>query len=1336
MKILTEQRKRKIKKAVLRLGIAAGIIVLLYLFLTSSFMICHCYLPIVSRYLDADISARSVRFYLFREQNIKVKDLEIRLQDHLSCKMVRFRASVDLRKLFTGLIKLDRVEAEKSELILRDFPDSGKKKWTNNLTQTRLQIDKADVKGFTVRHVPKNSDLFWRVHFDRILCNDLISAEDGKILFSSHLAWNLPDTSVLDFPLTGMITYELSEQIFPTKFACTVDSAAPVGSMLKQDLKDLSLHAEFSGRFDDDLDLFYLDSFHAEQRFRNNAPMRLAASGSFGTAEGNGSFHIQLTAKDSDLPLLRMLCAQKLNPEGVNFDLNAKLTFNGSDISCNAKLSGTAEKIQTKNSSVLKDLDYHAALNLDFQGQKNKLDFRALNTKITCGKKKEIRLLDLQTAGLFSLKKNNNETWDIDAENARFNAQISGFPLNILNPFIPLKIKSGTLDGEYVLEADNTRNRMDGKINAQVRDLIMQHKNFSVTVPAQFRFSSGLQTDGLTRLSTVALRDLKIEMFSGSKRHSLLELSGQYRLTKNTADLKGKFQISPVFLLKKCKFPFAEKLKENMKMDAADELWTGETKIRADLNRNTISMQGRSHIPTDIFPDIKLADKNISVNFNTDLEIGGENFTARIKTLTLNVPDRIGAKLSGSVQLPDFVADLDLKAEKMTAQTFRELHDLFDYRTTFHTRLLENLEYETLSSAMKIRWDKQNRFLYVDDAHATFHFGKDRSGSVSLDYPLIVDLNSGKMASTDLKITMQDLPFRVANYFIGKKSPNKVADAPVNGTLVLTIEDDTPDVPVKGDFTVGRVKFNIGKLDFDFGRTHIRGNGIFRNNFRALHYQDVQITVNRIGDPRNIHAMNVAMHGKMLFAAPFDAEHFFSFQGLDEHIFTHMLPGVTSPLKMKKMNSDGSLVLRIADHADRVSMRCEQNIRNAGLPYGVVHGRLFFDMLLLDKKIPEIELKNANFTLFSEDEKKIFDLSLAGKWQKIEGQHQTKCKVDSGVADWKAIRHLFVKQDPEKKGKKEDLSTRTKNTAKKSDKWIKEEPGRINFSGFSTEMDVDLKNWTYGDITLKANGTLTAQKNQLRTKDFQVTFNQDAPFKINASADVGCDDGWELGCDFKIKGLDIAPFAMELIKDEEKRKKFSGHVNNLKFRGKTKGITQQNLEKNLDMAFFAEFDHFSFPMIKEEKAGSLKLLMLPLTLLPQLVDNLPDPLARPVQKFISGDLWMALSGTKNLEISKAQVYLRSAKESPRTDLVFQKCLFTGNSYGFTTKKMIINPFSKKIDVESSLALSALKYPLQISGSIDEPQLDHKVLKTLSESFLSVFSSEQSELWDFIPPPEI
>ena len=90
-------------------------------------MICHCYLPLVSRYLDADISARSVRFYLFREQNIKVKDLEIRLQDHLSCKMVRFRASVDLRKLFTGLIKLDRVEAEKSELILRDFPDSGKK---------------------------------------------------------------------------------------------------------------------------------------------------------------------------------------------------------------------------------------------------------------------------------------------------------------------------------------------------------------------------------------------------------------------------------------------------------------------------------------------------------------------------------------------------------------------------------------------------------------------------------------------------------------------------------------------------------------------------------------------------------------------------------------------------------------------------------------------------------------------------------------------------------------------------------------------------------------------------------------------------------------------------------------------------------------------------------------------------------------------------------------------------------------------------------------------------------------------------------------------------------
>ena len=1336
MKILTEQRKRKIKKAVLRLGIAAGIIVLLYLFLTSSFMICHCYLPIVSRYLDADISARSVRFYLFREQNIKVKDLEIRLQDHLSCKMVRFRASVDLRKLFTGLIKLDRVEAEKSELILRDFPDSGKKKWTNNLTQARLQINKADVKGFTVRHVPKNSDLFWRIHFDRILCRNLISANDGKIEFSAHLAWNLPDASILDFPVTGTISYSLSHRLLPEKFAGTADSMKPVGNMLRQDLKDLRLHADFSGRFDEEQDLVLLDSFYAEQHFRNNAPMRLSAAGSFGTASGNGLLKIHLAAANSDLPLLRMLCAQKLNPEGVNFDLNAKLTFKGSDISCNAELTGTAEKIQTKNSSVLKDLDYHAALNLDFQGQENKLDFRALNAKISCGKEKAVRLLDLQTAGLFSLKKNKNNTWDIDAEKARLHAVLSGFPLDFINSFIPFRINSGTLSGEYTLEADNRKKRMTGQINAYVDDLTLQHKNFEITSPAQFRFTTGLQTDGLANLSAIALRDLKIEMFSGQNRHSLLELSGSFRPGKNAAELQGRFQISPVFLLKKCNFPFAEKVKKNIEMNTGRGLWTGETEIHADLNTKTISLKGKSRISANIFPGIRLTGKNIRVSFDTELEISKNTLVSRIRDLSLDVPERLEAKLSGNVRLPDLSADLELNAGKMTPQTFRELHALFDYRTTFHTNLLENLDYETFSSAMKIRWDRKDHFLCVDDAHAAFHFGGSGKGTVFLEDPLIIDLNAGQTIPADLRITMQDLPFRVTNYFLGKNSPHNVEDAPVNGELVLTIDDDNADIPVKGDFTVGRVKFNIGKLDFDFGRTHIRGHGIFRNNFRALHYQDVQITVNRIGDPHNARGMDVAMHGKMLFAAPFDAEHFFRYQGLDEHIFTHMLPGVTSRLKMKKMNSDGSLVLRIADHADRVSMRCEQNIRNAGLPYGVVHGKLFFDMLLLDKKIPEIELKNANFTLFSEDEKKIFDLSLAGKWQKIEGQHQTKCKVDSGVADWKAIRHLFVKQDPEKKEKKEDLSTRTKNTAKKSDKWIKEEPGRINFSGFSTEMDVDLKNWTYGDITLKANGTLTAQKNQLRTKDFQVTFNQDAPFKINASADVGCDDGWELGCDFKIKGLDIAPFAMELIKDEEKRKKFSGHVNNLKFRGKTKGITQQNLEKNLDMAFFAEFDHFSFPMIKEEKAGSLKLLMLPLTLLPQLVDNLPDPLARPVQKFISGDLWMALSGTKNLEISKAQVYLRSAKESPRTDLVFQKCLFAGNSYGFTTKKMIINPFSKKIDVESSLALSALKYPLQISGSIDEPQLDHKVLKTLSESFLSVFSSEQSELWNFIPPPEI
>lgn len=1340
MKIWDEQKKKKLKNILLRTGISAGALVLLYLILTSSFMICYCYLPIISDYLDAEISARSVKFNLFGEKNIRVKDLDIKLKDHLSCKVVRLNANVNLRELFHGLIKLERISAKKTELIIREFPDSDEKQWTDRLTRDRLQIGDAEVENFTIRRIPKNSPRFWRVHFDNISGENLISESPGTIRFNSRLVWNMPDTSVLDFPATGTINYELSNQIFPTSFSGSVDTEHPDGNKLKQELKNLRFHADFAGRMIEEQNLFLLDSFQVKQRSVNASDMHLTAKGTFNLFNRDGDFDIHFTAVNSNLPLLKMYFGKDISPKKTNLDLNAKLHFSQNGISCEAALNGVAAELQTRDGTILKNVACNVNLNTDFQEKNRTLHFRMLNTKITHDK--NTPLADMHTDGVFSLKWNEDDTWDINAEKASLNVNLSAFPLKLLNPFIPFHIHSGSLDGKYTLNTNNVQQKIMGNINCKVQDLTVIHKYFSVTVPLQFQLSAGLQTEGLTRISAMKIDGLQVKMFSNNKLHSQLELSGEHHLTKNLIDLKGKFYFSPTILLKKMIFPLAGELKENLDMNANDELWTGETKIRANLNTNEINVQGSSLLATDMIPDIKIPDKDIRIDFDTDLSLKSDSCLAQIKSFTLNIPERIDAKLSGLVRFPELAVDLDLRMDEMQPLTFRELREMVEYEKNFIPNLLETLDYKMLSGAAKISWDEKDNILCADEAHLTFHFENGKQGSMFLDYPLTLDLNTNKFTSTDVVVDMKNLPFRVTNFFLGKNSRHAVKDSLVNGTLTLTIENDLSRVPVKGDFTVDRVRMKISDLNFDFGRTRIYGHGFLHDNFKSLHYKKTQVEICRINDQQKKPVLFVDTHGKMLFVPPFTATHNFHYSGMDEHIMKYMMPDLSGWISMKKLNADGSLIIQTSDHNSRVNIRCKHNIKDLALPQNNIHGSIFFDMILQNKNIPEINLKQADISLYSKENNKIFDLSLNGIWKKTKNLHQTKCNINSDVADWKAIHGLFVKMDqPENKAEKTEkekkkVVQKTDKKTTKETKWIEKEPGRIDFSGFSTKININIKNWTYGAIRFQADGTLNAQDNQLLTKDFRAAFNRDATFRMNAAADFGENDGWELSCDFDANDLDIAPFALELLKDEEKKKKFSGHIKMLKFRGKTKGISLQNLNKNLDLAIFAELDHFSFPMLKEEKADTIKLLMLPLTLLPQLVDHLPGPLARPMQKFISGDLWMALSGTKNLEISKAQIYMRSAEKGPRTDLEFKKCLFSGNSYGFATKKMKVNPFTKAIHVDSTLAIAALKYPLVISGTLDEPELDHKVLNTLSESLGSVFSIKQNGLWNFMPPPEL
>jgi len=75
--MLSEQQKKRYCRIGKWLTAIAVFLTVLYCTLTSSYVICNVYLPLVSSYLNVRIEARNIRFSFFRKENIRCKDLNI-----------------------------------------------------------------------------------------------------------------------------------------------------------------------------------------------------------------------------------------------------------------------------------------------------------------------------------------------------------------------------------------------------------------------------------------------------------------------------------------------------------------------------------------------------------------------------------------------------------------------------------------------------------------------------------------------------------------------------------------------------------------------------------------------------------------------------------------------------------------------------------------------------------------------------------------------------------------------------------------------------------------------------------------------------------------------------------------------------------------------------------------------------------------------------------------------------------------------------------------------------------------------------------------------------------
>ena len=299
------------------------------------------------------------------------------------------------------------------------------------------------------------------------------------------------------------------------------------------------------------------------------------------------------------------------------------------------------------------------------------------------------------------------------------------------------------------------------------------------------------------------------------------------------------------------------------------------------------------------------------------------------------------------------------------------------------------------------------------------------------------------------------------------------------------------------------------------------------------------------------------------------------------------------------------------------------------------------------------------------------------------------------------------------------------------------EPAAIDLQGFSTTLKMDIKNWTYTDhIRMSMLGSFSVSDNTFRAKNLSGTINQ-APYTLNATANPGRDDGWELELDGKLTGLDMAPIFATFAEGKLKDRNPAATLDKLDLSLRTKGVTRKNLDTNLQVNAVAELSRISFPLTPQNKVSAIQIIVMPLTIFPRLYDLLPEKAGRSrIQKLLGGAHVDILYGRKNVELDRGIVRISNPHER-KTDLVAEKFLMKGPIVQIAGKKLMINPFHDALDIHLLTRFGGLTYPLNATGTMKEIDIDYSaaVLNLLASTFRKIsFMDKEKHLWEFDAAP--
>ena len=1352
-KIIEDREKRK--KKWIRLGKISAIslvsIIIAVRILCSSYAFCNWYLPLASHSLGIRITADEVKFTPFSsKKHLNFRGLQIEIKDKLIFTATSFKTKISFFDLlFHRKYSLDNVTVDRASLVIYDLRQTQEEKEKSGLE--RIRIGSVEVNDLSIRYAPENSAVYGKAFLDKVHIDSMLPNQVNTMKISSFLAWNMPDSSMMNLPVESNIQFMLDQELAPLMLKMEIETKQLSGHIYKQNLSGLRLKALLDCKIDDKSKIT-VNQISFRQFDEKRETFKLNALGFYDMTTRCGSLQIEAAADKMSTSLL----PTQYTPRDLNLRFSGTLLKNGAELKLDSNLKLDAESIVKDEKKIIQEPQLHFDSRLKWNIQEKNLTIARSVLKVFSN---GTPLFTMKTSENFALTINQDTSWNLASADSTLQLNMTECSLALLNSFIPFQFGSGSLNGTCELQVNAAEKSVSGTFQGTAKDVELLHNGKLIFRKFPMHFKGELLSKTLKNISSFDI--LSATVTYGNENATSLNVAGKVHLNTEGIALKGILKtdvpaitehIVPIDQerCKKILALFGNCTKQNeheITLNFFPEKQMLDFSIRSILNELTLPQMNRA----------------IKLNFACTGQFFRKNDfqQVRLREITLSAPGDLELRASANMSLPDGVCEGQLRLNRISPDLLRGIWLACKNDPEKAANWIRKIYFSNLTASADFRLSGKEQSILVSNVFLCMTHQNGGSGTLTLKAPITGTLHPCRFNETPASVTFQKFPMQYGNTLFSDQSPVRILPSVIDCNIELTFKNNFKDIPFYAEGVVDQLHWQKGEMTYDFGSCRFKTEAEFKNVFSSIAYKNTFWELKKQG-----HKQSVAGSGKFLLKHPYSLDMFFTISQFNYSYLATFFPFFAKLGGFSHVEADTRINLHYDQDYTFTKFILEQNIKKLTPRFPAaeqtappdLNGTLHLDLtyrapekiLTLNKSF--IELLDQNGTLR-------YHAELHGAWDGSEKSNRSSCTFTSNAADlrtaylaYKAYKEAkdINETIPEKSEEKSAVTTTSATfsaTAPKNGKTLdairntlkrESEPEAIDLNNFSTELAVDLKNWTYTDnLQLALKGTFTVDQNIFHAQELAGTVNN-APFLLDAYADLDQNDGWILKLLCKVNDLEIAPLINTFGSDDLKSRNITGKINRMEANLNTKGVTINSLDKNLNCKIHADFSNISCPLVREdEELSSWQILLVPLTIFPRIYDLLPEGAARDaVQNFLGGSHIDVLTGNKNITLDRGTISIQNASKR-KTDLVVTKFLFTGPVFNVASKDFTFNPFHNTIRAEILTKFVGTVFPVKLKGALNGP--DFELTNILGNALLgplkklNVFEDDDP-VWDFNSPP--